>query len=243
MILAENSRGRSGITIPNSNDGPAAPARNLIFLHGFASSSNSTKALYLARRMENIPGVRFLVPDFNPTPKDFEYLTVTGMINRLRQYLIDNGAVQSDLIASSLGSLVALHYARMFGAVERIVLLAPVLSYGSLPFAREMLAQWEREGMTEIAHYGLPGKIPLRYDFHLDGLHYHDPVPPPAPLLILHGRSDEIMPVSGSRSYASEYPEMVRLVELDSDHGLLDRLETIWEHISGLLPDHSGKSL
>lgn len=209
--------------------------KDLIFLHGFASSANSTKARYLAEHLAGIPDLRFLVPDFNPTRKDFEYLTVTGMVNRLRQYLIDQGAEAGDLIASSLGGLVALHYAARFGGVGRILLLSPVLSYGSLPFSREMLRQWEKDGSMEFPHYGLPGKAVLRYDFHLDALKYAGRIPPPVPILILHGRSDEVIAIENSRDYASEYPATVRLVELDSDHGLLDRMETILEHVSSFL--------
>lgn len=213
--------------------------KDLIFLHGFTSSANSTKALYLRQRLAQVRGVRFLVPDFNPTPKDFEYLTVTGMVNRLRQYVIDHGAGTADLVASSLGALVALHYAARFGGAGRLLLLAPVLSYSSFPFPGEMLRQWERDGKTEFLHYGLPGKVPLRYDFHIDGLRYSKRIPPPAAVQILHGMSDQVIPIDNSRDYASQYPEMVRLTELESDHTLLDRMETIWEHVFFLLPGHS----
>ncbi|MEJ2695880.1 MAG: YqiA/YcfP family alpha/beta fold hydrolase [Candidatus Sulfobium sp.] len=212
------------------SDIPEAPVKDLIFLHGFASSAKSTKARYLAERLEGITGVRFLVPDFNPAPRDFEYLTVTGMINRLRQYLVDHEAGSPDIIASSLGALVALHYVRRFGG-GRLLLLAPVLSYRSLPFAADMLTQWEKAGITEVSHYGFPGKVLLRYDFHVDGMRYSEEIPPPSPVLILHGSNDEVIPVTNSRNYASRYPDEVRLAELDSDHGLLDRMETIWEQV------------
>ncbi len=208
--------------------------KDLIFLHGFASSANSTKARYLAERLAGLPDVRFHVPDFNPTPKDFEFLTITGMVNRLRQYLIDHDVEAGDLIASSLGGLVALHYSHRFGGVGRLLLLAPVLSYGSLLFPGDMFRQWQTEGVTEFSHYGFPGKVPLRYDFHLDGLRYSGQIPPPAPILILHGKADEIVPVQNSRDYALQYPEMVKLVELDSDHGLLDQMQAIWGHVSSL---------
>ncbi len=205
--------------------------KDLIFLHGFASSANSTKARYLAERSAGLPDVRFHLPDFNPTPKDFEFLTITGMVNRLRQYLIDHGVKTGDLIASSLGGLVALHYSHRFGGVGRLLLLAPVLSYDSLLFPGDMFRRWQTEGITEVSHYGFPGKVPLRYDFHLDGLRYAGQIPPTAPTLILHGKGDEIVPVQNSRDYVSQYPDMVKLVELDSDHGLLDQMDAIWEHV------------
>lgn len=218
------------------SDSPEAPPKDLIFLHGFASSSRSTKARYLAERLGGIPGVRFHVPDFNPAPEDFEYLTVTGMINRLRQYLIDHEVKAGDIIASSLGALVALHYAQRFGSVGRLILLAPVLSYDSLHFSGETAKQWQEDGTTQVSHYAFPGKVFLRYDFHLDGMRYSGQIPPPAPVLILHGRRDEVIPFANSSEYASEYPGMVSLVELDSDHGLLDMLNVIWDHVSSMIP-------
>ena len=110
----------------------------IIHLHGVASSAHSAKAVRLKEWLERVPYAEFMVPDFNPTPKDFEFLTVTGMLNRLRQYIVDHDIDQMNIIASSLGGLVALHYAARFGKVKRLLLLDPVLSYGALPFPDEM---------------------------------------------------------------------------------------------------------
>lgn len=208
--------------------------KGIIHLHGFASSARSTKARYLAERFRKFPEVEFLVPDFNPTPRDFEYMTVTGMINRLRQYVLDRGLTEMSLTGSSLGGLVALHYAHRFGGVRQMLLLAPLLSYRGLPLNSETLSHWEREGAVEISHYGFAGKIPLRYDFHIDGLRYSEVLEPAAEIRILHGINDEVVPVENSRDYASKFPGMVTLTELPSDHGLLDQTEEIWKHVGEL---------
>ncbi|MGC2063745.1 MAG: YqiA/YcfP family alpha/beta fold hydrolase [Thermodesulfovibrionales bacterium] len=209
--------------------------KTILHLHGFASSGHSAKALYLKERLGGIPGVEFLVPDFNPTPRDFEFMTVTGMINRLRQYILDRNLNNISISASSLGCLLALHYARIFGEVKKLLLLAPVLSYSALPFPEELFVQWEKEGSIKVPHFGFKEDLPLRYDFHRDGLAYSERVSPPAPVRILHGKNDVTISIQNSRDYAADYPDQVTLVEFDSDHALLDCLDAIGGHAASFL--------
>jgi hypothetical protein len=54
------------------------------------------------------------------------------------------------------------------------------------------------------------------------------------PTLILHGRHDEVIPIAATRDYASVRP-WVKLIELDSDHGLIDVMPQIWEAIGALV--------
>lgn len=207
----------------------------ILHLHGFASSGHSAKALYLRERLADIHGIEFLVPDFNPTRGDFEFLTVTGMINRLRQYILDRDLGNVSISASSLGCLVALHYARRFGGVKNLLLLAPVLSYSALPFPDELFALWEKEGSIEVPHFGFKEDLVLRYDFHRDGLAFAEQIPPPVPLTILHGKNDATIRIQNSREYTAAYPDRVALVELDSDHALLDCLDVIGAYAASFL--------
>ncbi len=98
---------------------------HLIYLHGFASSAGGRKPDYLRHRLADWPNVSFHALDFSPTPLDFEYLTITGMINRLRQYILDWELTNFSLIGSSMGGLVALNYAHRFPGVNRLLLLSP----------------------------------------------------------------------------------------------------------------------
>jgi pimeloyl-ACP methyl ester carboxylesterase len=179
--------------------------------------------------------VAFHAIEFNPTPTDFEYMTLTGLINRLRQYILDHDQDNISLIGSSLGALVGLHYAHRFGGVDRMLLLAPALSYLAGRRSRAEFEQWKREGSVKVAHYAFQQEVPLRYDYHLDGLRYLEAVPPPAPLMIIHGRKDEVVPIEHSREYAAEFPDQVQLVEVDSDHRLNDRLDLIWGQVQVFL--------
>jgi uncharacterized protein len=168
---------------------------HLIYLHGFASSAGGHKPNYLRPRLADRPDVTFHAFDFSPTPADFEYLTVTGMINRLRQYVLDQALTEFALIGSSMGGLVALNYAARFPGVARLLLLSPALTYLSGERVGLSLAAWQANGVGEVFHYGFNCPVPLRYDLQIDGRFYHTPPPPPAPITILHGTQDEVVPV------------------------------------------------
>lgn len=195
----------------------------VLLLHGFASSGNSTKAQYLRERFKALPHVDFHAPDFNPTPRDFEYMTITGMINRLRQYVLDHDFRRVFIVGSSMGALVGLNYAHRFGGVSRMLLLAPALSY--LGFER----------LDRVFHYGFNQELPLRDDLYVDGSLYAEPAPPPVPVTIVHGRRDDVVPIANSRQYAVLYPEKVELIELDADHQVNDHLDFIWERLIAAL--------
>ncbi len=204
--------------------------KTIIFLHGFASSGQGIKAQFLQKKCRSIPGLDFHAFDFSPTPRDFEYMTVTGMINRLRQYILDRQLENVRLIGSSMGALVALNYAHRFGGVVNLLLLAPALAYRS-GIDRTEAKQWQETGTGPVSHYAFDKEVPLRYEFEEDGLKYADPVPPPVKMMIVHGRSDAILPIAGSRAYAANYPQKVQLVEVDSDHRLNDQLDLIWQQV------------
>jgi pimeloyl-ACP methyl ester carboxylesterase len=204
--------------------------KRVVFLHGLASSARSAKGQFLARKLATYPQVEFEAIDFNPTPTDFEYMTVTGMISRLRHHLWRQGQGEVGLIGSSMGALTGLNYAHRFGGVSKMLLLAPALAFSAGNLSDKELERWEREGVASILHYGFGKEVPLRYDFLLDGSRYRTPVPPAAPTLIIHGCRDEVIAIAKSREYAARYEE-VRLVEVDSDHRLGDQMPFIWEQV------------
>ena len=203
--------------------------KTVLFLHGFASSGQGTKAQFFRKKFSALPQVDFHAFDFNPTPQDFEYMTLTGLINRLRQYLLDQRLASTEInfIASSMGALVGSNYAHRFGRVEKMLFLAPALYYA--PRLMGKVENWEQSGSAPVFHFAFEKEIPLRYDLDADGRRYTQPVPPAAPLTIIHGQHDEVVPVQHSRDYAASYPEKVRLLEVDSDHRLNDQLEFVWE--------------
>lgn len=205
-----------------------------LYLHGFASSPQGEKAKFLRGKYQELEDQRFLAVNFNPTREDFQRMTITGMINRLRQYILDHELEGPHLIGSSLGGLISLRYAADY-PTGKILLLAPLLAYQSLNMSDQALAMWEKQDTLEIDHYAFPGKIPLSYQFHGDGLNYQDMIQPPGEIMILHGRSDERVPIEDSRYYAEKYPEQVQLIEVDSDHRLADQHAQIWDLVQEFL--------
>jgi pimeloyl-ACP methyl ester carboxylesterase len=107
------------------------PVIHLIYLHGFASSAGGRKVQYLRPRLAERSDATFHAVEFSPMPADFEYLTITGMINRLRQYILDRKLTDVCLIGSSMGGLVGLNYAHRYGGVAHLLLLSPALTYHS----------------------------------------------------------------------------------------------------------------
>jgi pimeloyl-ACP methyl ester carboxylesterase len=200
--------------------------KNVIFLHGFASSGKGTKGDYLLRRYENDPDVKFSAFEFTPTPRDFEHMTVTGMINRLRQFVLDKKLEPFMLVGSSFGALVGMNYADRFGGVERSLLLAPALSYSETEDVAEE-EMWRSQGAIEVFHYAFSRALPLRYGLEIDGHLYTEAPPPTGPVTIVHGTGDEVVPVEDSRRYAADYPELVTLIEVDAGHDLNEYLDFI----------------
>lgn len=203
--------------------------QHIIYLHGFATSPDGRKGDYFRPRFTAVPDVTFHAFAFAPTPVDFEYLTVTGMINRLRQYILDRQWDTVSLIGSSMGGLVALNYAHQFGGVARLLLLSPALVYLSGERVGMSLAQWQAEGVGELFHYGFNRLVRLRYGLQADGRFYPTPPPPPVPTLIIHGSDDDVVPITDSRDYARRYPDRVSLREINARHDINDYLPFIWE--------------
>ena len=210
---------------------------HLLYLHGFASSANGRKPDYLRSQLARQPDVSFHALDFSPTPADFAYLTVTGMINRLRQYILDRDLATFALIGSSMGGLVALNYAARFPGATRLLLLSPALIYLSGERVGLLLTEWQAKGVGEVFHYGFNRPVSLRYDLEIDGRFYHTPPPPPAPITIIHGTQDAVVPIVASREYAARYPEQARLIEVEAGHDINAHLPLIWQVTQRFLLD------
>lgn len=198
-----------------------------IYLHGFASSPQSTKAVYLRDRFAELQ-IDLKVPDLNQG--DFSHLTISRQIQQAAAQL-PPPPVGVTALGSSLGGLTAAWLGEQHSQIQRLVLLAPAFEFLShwLPqLGTQKLQQWQAEKYLTIYHYGDSRSLPLHYDFVLDATQYQEQqLSRPIPTLILHGRYDETIPISASRKFAQNHP-WVQLVELESDHALSDVLPEIW---------------
>ncbi|MCT7978090.1 YqiA/YcfP family alpha/beta fold hydrolase [Laspinema olomoucense] len=206
--------------------------RTYIYLHGFASSPNSFKANYLRDRFAEIT-LPLKIPNLNQG--DFSHLTLTRQLEQVAREFPAKPATVT-LIGSSFGGLTAAWLAEQSPQVDRLVLLAPAfefLSHWMVSLGLKQMEFWQEEGYLPIYHYGEKREIPLSYQFITDAQNYiENQLQRQLPILILHGVKDEVIPVEASRRFAASRP-WVKVVELDSDHGLGNVMPEIWEEIKG----------
>jgi uncharacterized protein len=197
-----------------------------VYLHGFASSPQSSKARYFQDRF-GARGVPLEVPALDAG--DFEHLTVSG---QLRVIDAATGGDRAVLLGSSLGGYLAALYASLHpDQIDRVVLMAPALRFPSrwregLP--APVLEEWRRTGRREIFHYGSGGPRNLAWDLMADLERWPDDPEIWQPALILHGIQDPVVPVADSEAYAARHPK-VRLVRYDSGHELTDVVGSLWD--------------
>lgn len=200
-----------------------------IYLHGFASSPNSTKARYILERFAQNK-IKLEIPDLNCD--DFYHLTITRQLEQVGLLLEDKNDVT--IIGSSLGGLTAAYIAEKFLQVKRLVLLAPAFNFLShwLPtLTPEVIQRWQQEGHLIIYHYGEKRELPLSYDFVVDANQYQERfLQRPIPTLIFHGQYDEVIPIEASRDFAQKR-SWVKLIELNDNHALGNAMTEMWQVI------------
>ncbi|MGG6268346.1 YqiA/YcfP family alpha/beta fold hydrolase [Leptolyngbya sp. AN03gr2] len=198
------------------------------YLHGFASSPRSTKARQLSDRFQSLH-LSLEIPDLNQN--DFQHLTLTRQIQQVTNLLQEEPVT---LIGSSFGGLTAAWIAQECQNVDRIILLAPAFNYLNhwLPtIAPSELEKWRSGKPILIYHYGKGKPLPLDYEIVADLAKYDETKLQRAnPTLILHGIRDETISIEESRSYARSR-SWVELIELESDHSLVDQENAIWQAI------------
>jgi hypothetical protein len=201
-----------------------------IYLHGFASSPQSTKASYIHERFRSLQ-LDLSLPDLNQG--NFSYLTLTRQIQQIEALLPPN-PTPITLIGSSLGGLTAAWLAERHEQIQQLVLLAPAwqfLHYWLTQLGEEQVQRWRTQGILLVYHYGEQQELPLSYDFVTDFESYPDgQIQRSLPTLILHGRYDEVIPLQASQAFAARRP-WVKLVELESDHALGNKLDEIWREM------------
>ena len=199
-----------------------------IYLHGFASSPQSQKAQYLSNRFGE-KGINLQVLDLNQN--DFTNLTLTRQINQTVANFIDSDTPIT-LIGSSFGGLTSVWIAEKYLQVQRLVLLAPAfnfVSYWRNKLGEEQIKQWQKSGFLSVYHYGEDKLLSLSYLFCEDMNQYEQSLlQRKIPTLILHGQHDETIPIQASIDYANSRSQ-VKLISLDSDHSLGNKMEIIWQ--------------
>lgn len=207
------------------------PPTHWIYLHGFASSPGSQKAKFFQQKLASV-GLPVVVPDLNVP--SFEKLTITAMLERVDELVGAHGAdARIGIIGSSLGGLVALLAAeRHPKQVNRLLLMAPVLGLFRTSFVglgHNGVRKWEREGFTEVHHYGTDSPQRISSDFIHDARKYDESrLHLAIPVMIVHGTHDDIVDPHLSVVFAKHNPN-VTLHLVEDDNRLIASCTQIWE--------------
>jgi len=196
----------------------------VVYLHGFASSPQSSKAQFFRRKFEE-RGLPIKIPQLDQG--NFEGLTITGQLAVVDQAVSGKPVI---LMGSSLGGYLAALYAARNPNAEKLVLLAPALEFPRRwreRFSAEELALWKQRGSLAFFHYGYKTERPLGYGFVEDSMKYQNQPEFSQPALVLHGIRDSVVPAAVSRKYAARHPNII-LRLLESGDELTDVREELW---------------
>ena len=201
-----------------------------LYLHGFASSAQSTKARYMQQRFAEL-GLTLHVPDLNLA--DFSKVTISEQLIYLdRNYLNDDEPLV--VIGSSLGGFLAVQLASQNVLTQKLVLLAPAFGFSqriAKTLGAENMAQWQQDGSREFYHYGLKRNLNLQFQFFVDAQKYsEEKLTRSLPILIFHGIDDDVVPSALSEQFA-KMRSQVTLKLLIDDHALGKDLDSIWQDI------------
>ncbi len=204
-----------------------------IWLHGFASSPQSSKGQFVrARLLER--GLHLVVPDLNE-PSFFE-LTVSRMLEQID--VLAQGDEPLVLFGSSLGGFAAAIWSATRGRTAALVLLAPAFDLGPRWAARmgpAELARWRTEGKFAFDHYARGRKEDLSIHFLDDaGIYPSYPLPRCA-TLVFQGLHDDTVDPQVAREFIRRMQGRAKLVELDQGHELNADLPDLWREIEAFL--------
>jgi pimeloyl-ACP methyl ester carboxylesterase len=207
----------------------------VLYLHGFASSPQSSKATFFAARLAAL-GVPIDVPDLNAP--DFSTLTVTRMLKRCAD-VIERDTDPVTVIGSSLGGFVAVQAALSYPLqIERVVLLAPALEFDGDRWSElgdRTLDAWRSTDRLEVFHHAYGRTVPLHYALYEDMGRY-DAMRAilPQPVQVFQGRRDTAVAPATVARWSAARPN-VELHMLDDDHQLQGSLDYIWTHVERFL--------
>lgn len=200
-----------------------------IYLHGFASSTQSAKARFFRNQLGN----RLELIDLNLP--DFSILLISEQLRRVAEVIGDDEVV---IFGSSMGGLIGLILAERWANIKKLVLLAPAIGINSLwqqIVGEEILLNWQQTGKQAIFHYGYQREIELHYKFIEDLQILTDRnFKRQLPVRIFHGQLDLTIPLANSQSYLTNNCD-AKLVVLDDDHSLEKSLDLIWHQVESFV--------
>ena len=202
----------------------------MLFAHGFEGSPTGSKPTYMKEAL-----------GWNVTAPKMSELgwSIASQTEVLVRHL-DNG--EFDLVVgSSMGGLAAANASLMRPQAEtRLLLIAPAFGLAENWEGMEEAGRsaWKTTGERRYTGFELDIVLPWEFMESAEKMSWPTPAHPTA---IIHGKYDEVVPISFSRKVA-EGCENVSLHETDDSHRMKESLRFIPEVVSELM-DGSGISL
>ncbi len=216
-----------------------------ITCHGMLSTKDGTKHRLLARELEarGVPLLRFDFAGRGESEGSLLELSYSHQVEDLEaalDYLVASGVERVGLFGSSMGGTVALLTAARSERVVAIATLAAV-AHPSAIFERypAELARWRTRGTLETE----AGEVGLEY---LDDARRHDVIASTAallaPLLVIHGERDELVPSSDAHDIAAAARNVSLEIVLGADHRFSDAqlLRPAMRRVAAFLAAHLG---
>ncbi len=218
----------------------------VVYLHGFASSPQSSKATFFAERFA-AEGIGFLCPDLNRPA--FSRSPSRGCCSSSRIRSRRSRPTDIVLIGSSLGGFVAVeaaarHAGRARHPISRLILLAPAVElewdrWSEIgPRRRRTLAAGPATSKSFTMRWiGPNGSDSASIE---DAEQYHPASRQLAlPMLIFQGRQDESVSPDIVERFAQHQPAAT-LHMLDDTHQLKNSLDFIWRETERFLYETGG---
>ena len=113
-------------------------------------------------------------------------------------------------------------------------MLAPAFSFARRWSETTEAKVWKKRRFLDIYHYAEKRKLKLGYQLLEDALRFEEFPDFKQPALIFHGLHDDVVPPQLSTKFARSHAN-ARLRLLNSDHELLNALDSIWLDVDPFL--------
>ena len=198
-----------------------------IYLHGFASSPLSKKAVVFRNKFKEI-GLSLVVPDLEKG--NFENINLTYQMNILYDLLDKFKDEEVCLIGSSMGGYLAAMAAQKRKNIQAIYLMAPGFNFMDRWMKKldlDCTDETSWASRVPVFHYGCGVTKLVSTNIFKDAKNWNNlKLDREIPVRIIHGIYDEVVSVNESRKFVSDRP-WSSLKELDADHGLLSHVDWI----------------
>ncbi len=215
------------------------PEFMLIHLHGFASGVSSSKVRFMREYLSQSPVSSFFAMDM-----DYHRTTTSKTLELLDTLIkgFKSKGFEVVLSGSSHGAYIILNYLRFYEEeVKGCMLFAPSYSTLSLTIREEgeqKCKPW-LEGRQELHIHECETGLDLyiHKDFAVDimsngyeilrDMEVFFEQEPRAPIVVVHGRQDKMVPAEHSRIFVSEV-KVKEYIEVDDDHRLSKTFEDVF---------------